>query len=286
VILGLGVAALWGVGDLAATIASRRLGSSFMTLTVAHVAELALCFSLWAAVTPGSVEASASVVSLLLCVGVLTAGSYGCLYRGLMLGPVTLVAPIASAYAVGPTILAVIVLHERLAAPAGVGAAATIVGAILVGTAPLRGDVGHHARGILFAVAAMVGFAVSAFLIASLSGVSGWLLPLFVSRIGVVSAVAITISAMPRLRGNVVVALRKRRAVVVAVAVGVCNLAGTALYAHGGEIGQVAVVSAVSALFPLVPILGGIVLFHERLSAAQIAGIVIVLSGLFLLGLG
>ena len=48
--------------------------------------------------------------------------------------------------------------------------------------------------------------------------------------------------------------------------------------------GSVAVVSALSALFPLVPILGGLALFRERVTRLQVAGIATIVAGLVVLG--
>lgn len=282
-ILGLGVAALWGVGDLFAAISARRLGS-FATLAVAQVTELVLCIGLWAVLRP-TIDVQFDSTLAMLFIGILTAVSYGCLYRGLMLGPVSVVSPIAAAYAVGPAILAVAFLDERMTTFDVVGAAATILG-VVVTTAAHRRQHEQSARtgGIPFAFAAMAGFALSAFLIAMFAGSSGWLAPLLISRIGVAACLAITVVAIPQLRTDVLALADGRRSLRAATTAGACNLAGTALFAHGGEIGQVAIVSVVSALFPLVPIIGGVLMFHERLRNVQIAGIAMVVGGLMLLG--
>src|SRR5918994_3022427 len=103
VIMGLAVAALWGTGDLLAAIAARRIGA-FRTLAVAQMTELGLCIVVWPALRE-SFRRAPFPVEILLLAGVLSAASYGALYRGLMLGPVVLVAPVASAYAAGPAIL-------------------------------------------------------------------------------------------------------------------------------------------------------------------------------------
>ncbi|HYF12284.1 MAG TPA: hypothetical protein VEC09_08280 [Actinomycetota bacterium] len=55
------------------------------------------------------------------------------------------------------------------------------------------------------------------------------------------------------------------------------------MYAHAGERNLIAVGTAVSALFPLVPVLGCFVLFHERISRLQTAGITVIIVGVVLL---
>jgi drug/metabolite transporter (DMT)-like permease len=273
VILGLAVAVLWGAGDLLAAIAARTSGS-FATLVIAQATELVLCVALAIVLRP-AVDAEPVSIAVLLLVGVLTAAAYGCLYRGLMLGPVALVTPIASAYAVGPIVLAVLVLDERLAPINVAGAAFAIVGVVMA-TLRVGGRRGPGGRaGVPFAFGAMAGFALSAFLIAALA-----------DRIGVAIVLAITMFSVPRAAKAASAAVRERRRSHVfraAAAAGACNLGGTAVYAYGGQLGSVAIVSAVSALFPLVPVVGGVLMFGERLEALQIAGIATIVLGLVLL---
>jgi drug/metabolite transporter (DMT)-like permease len=284
VILGCAVAVLWGAGDLLAAIAARKSGS-FATLVIAQATELALCVALAIVLRP-AVDAAPVSIAVLLLVGVLTAVAYGCLYRGLMLGPVALVTPIASAYAVGPIVLAVLVLDERLAPVNVAGAAFAIVGVVMA-TLRVGGGRGPSARGgVPFAFGAMAGFALSAFLIAALADRTGWVVAVLVSRIGVAVVLAITILSVPRAAKATSTAVRERwrsHGFRAAAAAGACNLGGTAVYAYGGQLGSVAIVSAVSALFPLVPVVGGVLMFGERLEALQIAGIATIVLGLVLL---
>jgi drug/metabolite transporter (DMT)-like permease len=284
VVLGLAVAAFWGFGDLLAALAARRVGA-FRTVAVAQIAELAICLTVWIAVRP-RLPGTAVVIGALLAAGVLTAASYGSLYRGLMLGPVMLVAPIAAAYAIGPTILAVVVLHEHLSVYGAIGAATAIVGVVVVsaGRATAPGPDQSRGGGVPFAFVAMAGFAMSAFMIAAMAKGAGWFATLMISRVGVAATLSVVAVGPARwaLRGAAG-GMPPRPAGLAALA-GVSNLVGTALYARGGELGLVAVVTAVSALFPLVPIFGGYAVFHERVGAIQLFGIAMIILGLVLLG--
>jgi drug/metabolite transporter (DMT)-like permease len=69
-----------------------------------------------------------------------------------------------------------------------------------------------------------------------------------------------------------------------AVLVGLMELVGTISYARGAEVGLVSIVTAASATYPLIPVLGGVVLLHERLVPTQYLGIAMVIGGLVLLG--
>jgi drug/metabolite transporter (DMT)-like permease len=284
VILGLAVALLWGTGDLLAAFAARHMGA-FRTLGIAQVTELVLCLG-WFVLRPTPVAGDIAV-GILLMAGVLTAGSYGALYRGLMLGPIMLVAPIAAAYAIGPTVLAVVLLDERLSLGGAMGALAAISGVVVL-SASHAGRDARDARGrgggVPFGLAAMVGFAISAFMIAASAQRSGALPTLLISRVGATAMLVIVALGPARRR---LMASRHHTAPFpagLAALAGVSNIFGTALYAHAGELGIVALVTPVSALFPLVPIVGGYILFRERPDLIQIVGIGMIIGGLVLLG--
>jgi hypothetical protein len=74
VILG-AVPALWGSGDLLATVASRRAGAR-RTLAIAQVTELCIGLAVWAVFRPSFAPGAGSVPAL-LATGVPTAAAYG-----------------------------------------------------------------------------------------------------------------------------------------------------------------------------------------------------------------
>jgi transporter family protein len=284
VTLGLAVAALWGSGDLLAALAGRRFGA-FRTLATAQAAELGVCVAFWLAFRP-PLPGVGLTSAILVLAGVLTAGAYGALYRGLVLGPVTLVGPIASAYAVGPTILAVVVLGEELSAKGAIGSVAAIGGVAIVTATQRRAKVGpeaKHRSGVPFGLAAMMAFGLSSFLIAAYADAVGWFPPLLISRLGV-AVILVVASVRFRPVANIQHADARGAATLLAVITGFANLAGTAVYARAGELGLVAVVSPVSALFPVVPIVGAYLFFGERPARIQLLGVAVIIVGLVLLG--
>ncbi len=56
-------------------------------------------------------------------------------------------------------------------------------------------------------------------------------------------------------------------------------------FARGAEIGVISIVAAASTTYPIVPILGGLVLFRERLGPTQFVGLGVVVASLVMLGL-
>ena len=74
-----------------------------------------------------------------------------------------------------------------------------------------------------------------------------------------------------------------RAAVGLAAAVGLVELLGTTSYAYGAEVGLVSIVTAASATYPLLPVFGGVVMFHERPAPTQYVGVAMVVGGLIAL---
>jgi drug/metabolite transporter (DMT)-like permease len=52
------------------------------------------------------------------------------------------------------------------------------------------------------------------------------------------------------------------------------------------QVGLVAVTAAVSSAYPVIPLVGGLLIFRERLLPQQVGGAILILAGLVLLGLG
>ena len=61
---------------------------------------------------------------------------------------------------------------------------------------------------------------------------------------------------------------------------------GLVAFTRGDQVGLVAITAAVSSAYPVIPLVGGLLLFRERLMRWQAGGAVLILAGLVLLGLG
>jgi drug/metabolite transporter (DMT)-like permease len=70
-----------------------------------------------------------------------------------------------------------------------------------------------------------------------------------------------------------------------AVAAGLTEAAALVAFARGGQAGQVAITAAVSSTYPVIPLAAGLLLFRERLSALQVFGICVAVTGLTLVSL-
>ena len=63
----------------------------------------------------------------------------------------------------------------------------------------------------------------------------------------------------------------------------VLETVGFFVYYRGTEVGIIAIVTAAMTVYPLVSIMGGLLIFRERLARNQMIGVAIVLGGLLLL---
>jgi drug/metabolite transporter (DMT)-like permease len=313
---GLLSALCWGVSALMAAAAARRIGA-LRTLAIGEAVALAGYGTLfWAG--HFSLRGAGPTAWLLILAGMIGVVGYLALYRGLESGHIGLVSAISACYGGVIAVLSVLLLHERLTAAAAAGIVATVAGVMLavirrntvpepatvldsatlpdsvtlpvVGPAPIAPAPAAPAApaiGAVFGLAAALFYGVSGFMIGRYSRDLGWLVPVVIARSG----------AMVFLLGLLATPLRApspggpgrgraASAIAWAMAAGLVDAAGLAAFSRGDQVGLVAVTAAVSSAYPVIPLIGGLLLFRERLRRWQAAGAVLILAGLVLLGLG
>lgn len=170
------------------------------------------------------------------------------------------------------------------ASAAGTAPAAGTVSAAGTASAALAVPVAAApAIGAVFGVAAALLYGVGGFMIGRYSRNLGWLLPVVVARSGAM-VFLLGLLATP-LRGP---APRSQvlSGIAWAVVAGLVDAAGLVAFTRGGQVGLVAITAAVSSAYPVIPLIGGLLLFRERLMRWQAGGAVLILAGLVLLGLG
>ena len=127
----------------------------------------------------------------------------------------------------------------------------------------------------------MFGIGLLSYAMGILSKELGWFLPVYISRtMTLVLFVPLTIALRQWTLRGVTLLL----AVGVAAA-GIVEMGGMFAYTRGTEVGVISIVAAASITYPLIPMLGGIVVFGERLALSQWAGLVVTLAGLLVLAL-
>jgi drug/metabolite transporter (DMT)-like permease len=283
VIYGLLAAVGFGLADFLTAITTRRIGT-FVTLLVSQLAGLTLLLGIIAFAHPSMGGADVREWVLMILGGVAAGIGYFALYKGLELGPIALVSPIIAADAAFAVVLFVVALHETLTAPQATAISITIAGVVFASFDPRRipRDERQGPSGIPYAFVSVVFFSLGLFAAGYYARSFGWFLPAFTSRIG---TMGVLVTWLAITRGRDLHARPPGRYLALAVAIGVADLGGLLLFTRGVELGLASIVTAASATFPLIPIAGGLLLFHERPAATQLAGVGLVIAGLVALGL-
>ena len=287
-IFGLAAAFGWGLGDLSAGVAGRRIGSN-RTLVIAQVS-VAIVATLIVIMVRPDLSGLPKVVPWLVPAAFVGAGAFATLYRGLELGPIAVVSPVLATYAVVPVFLSVVLLDESLGAVEWAGAAITIAGAVLTSTdlRALRGGSFTRFAGLPWAIASTLLFGVATYVLGWSAKEAGFLASMWFAR-GTLSIVVLAAAFLVWVRSNrrgAVPVQHSPSALRLAALGGVVELLGTMVYARGAEVGLVSIVTAASATYPFIPVLGGVVLLHERLVPNQYVGVALVVAGLMLLAFG
>jgi drug/metabolite transporter (DMT)-like permease len=296
---GLLCALSWGISTLLAAVAARRIGA-LRTVVLGEAIGLASYLTLFS-LGHFSLRGVGAVAWLLIVAGVVGVGGYLAMYRGLESGHVGLVSAITACYGGVIAVLSVVLLRERLTVTAAVGIVATVAGVMLAvlrrrPAADLGGDGGPTASvrapaiGVAFGLAAALCYGVSGFIIGRYTYDLGWLVPVLVARSGAMVLLLGLLAAplatpLPaRLRGPA--GARLGPGLPWAFAAGLTDAAGLIFFARGDQVGLVAVTAAVSSAYPVIPLVGGLLVFRERLMPRQVGGAALILAGLILLGLG
>ena len=276
VLFGLAFAIGIGIADVISAGLTRTLGvlRTVFTLQMLGVAGM----SVFALVTGQLEGLEASDVISMAGLTVLVMFFYLGFYKALQLGPIALVGPIVAAHSAVVVVLAVVFLGEKISQWQLVA-----IGAIVAGVAMASIDVnairsGRNLIGLGVALAIVVSIAAGfwQFAIAAFSREIGWFAPVFFTRlfmVGLLTPVVVIRRERPW-RG-----LNRKLAIAVA-AVAVLETLSLLAFTRGSEIGIVSIVAAASTAYPVIPIIGGIVLFKERLAAIQFAGLFVVTLGL------
>jgi drug/metabolite transporter (DMT)-like permease len=289
---GLGAALSWGTMDVATALASRRLGSLKVTAGIQVVgAVLLVALALGQGTSLPSDPVVLAAAGLL---GIVGAGAYLSYFTGLRIGPISLVAGVVAAYGGLTVVLAVLVRGESLTSVQALGAAVATIGVVLTAVAFDGGIRGTRLAGpgVIFAVMALLLFAVMTVGLAEAIDRSGWLEVLVVSRIvnsivSIGAVVVLTSFAHPRLRAIVqvdTIAVARTSWAIVVIA-GLLDVVGLIVFAIGLEQAETWLVGLVSSFGPAFTILIAVLFLGERLRRAQWVGLGGVGLGMVLIAL-
>jgi uncharacterized membrane protein len=208
--------------------------------------------------------------------GVLNAAAIGCLYRGLAIGQMGQVAPLAAVIGALIPVVWGLVRHEHPGVPALIGVGLAIVAAALLSADrdERKGPLGG--RALVLATGAGIGFGVSLVLFAAASHHGGYW-PVLGARAAAFAAVWSTLALTGGLAGLRTVPK------VWATSAGLLDVGATALLVAALRTSLTVVVAPIASLAPGFTTLHAWWYLHERLSRVQLVGLALALIGLGLI---
>jgi len=279
VVLALGAAALWGTGDFLGGLATRRVS----VLTVLFWSQLVGLAGLTVWVVASGAARPDAGLWFALAGGIAGVIGLGCLYRGMAVGAMGIVAPISATSPIVP--LVVDLVRGNAPAPLQwVGIAFALAGIVLVSREPGSALVAGGARrpvaaGAGLALVAALGFGLFIVGLGEAAQESApWATA--TARLGAVSAlvlVLVSTRTVPR---------ASSRLLPLIVAVGIFDAAANALIALAATRGSIGIVAVLSSLYPIATILLARAILHERLGTTRTVGGLVALAGAALIAAG
>ena len=274
VLLGLGSSVTWGLSDFLGGFASRRaplLGVLAITQVLGVLIALPLAIA-HGETLPGQSDVGWSVLS-----GLFGVVGLGCLYHGLGVGRMGVVAPVTG------VLVALIPVTVGIVAdgPPGDGAAIGIGLAIasVAVVARIPGETSDRPSGFRWGVIA--GLTLGAFTV-TISGVTKGLVfgPLAIVRLSEAIACVLVIVAGRRMW------LPPRSTWPALVGIGLFDMLGTAAYIFAVQIGPLAIAGVLSALYPVVTVVFAATILRERMTRLHALGVTAATLGVVLIAGG
>lgn len=270
--LALGASLTWGFADFFGPLKGRTLGALrvlvyvqlgglvVIALTIAirgkGPADLAVLFAIPAAISG-------------------TLGLYA-YYRGMAVGAMSIVAPIAGISAAVPVIFG-IATGDRPSLWQWLGIASALGGVFLASREPGRG--GRVAAGVGLALLAAIGFGFYFPPMHEAGNADFW----WASLIFRTTSTSVILAAVAIRRPSLAVAPAQ---VPLLALIGIGDMLGNLLFAAASTSGLVSITSVLASLYPIVTVVLARLVLKERVARSQEAGIVLTLAGVALISAG
>jgi drug/metabolite transporter (DMT)-like permease len=271
--LALGASASWGFGDFLGGVKSRTL-HPLAILAVSQpvgLAVLGVVVAVRATAPPGADVAWAAPAAVVGTIGL------AAFYRGMAVGAISIVAPIAGAGAAIPVLVGVL-RGDRPSLLQGVGFAAAIAGVVLTSW-ERRPDQPRFAAGAGFGLISMVAFGCYFVFLHQASG-DDFLWPAFLFRVVSTSLVWVALLVLrPAVHGV-------GGAFLMLALIGLLDTGGNTLYAAASSYGALSVTAVLASLYPVVTVLLARYRLRERVHRLQEVGIALTIAGIVLVSTG
>jgi drug/metabolite transporter (DMT)-like permease len=274
IVLALGASLSWGLGDFFGPLQGRKLGA-LRTLVYVQLAGLAAIAVIVALRGIGPKSAVA-----LLAIPAAVSGTLGlyAYYRGVAVGAISIVAPIAGVSAVVPVIVG-IASGESPSSWQLAGIACALIGVFLAAREPETGGQTRLAAGVGLAIFAAIGFGGYFPFMHAAGNADFW----WASLIFRVASTSVILLAVAIQRPPLGVAAR---VVPWLALIGLADTCGNVLFAAASQSGLVSVTSVLASLYPIVTVVLARILLAERVARTQEAGIGLTLAGVVLISAG
>ena len=288
-------AALWGGTDLVTTYVGRRIGS-LRVVVIAVSTSLVLAGGVAIARGLLTQDLDPLIVVATLAMGVGAGISYIAVFTAFRLGPLSVVSPTISAYGALSAFIAALFLGEQLT-PANVGGVVAVgAGIALLGLRTTGSGRDRRASlaspGVAFALVGLIFFAVITVLLTIPIKAFGWSTAITLSRIGNFATVWTILLIVRAKRTSLPKWGRTdllgeghrltRGGILLAALVGLGDTIAFFVFAAALEVGPTWAVSLLSSLGPIIVVLGGYLVYKERLRAPQLLGLGAILLGIIL----
>jgi drug/metabolite transporter (DMT)-like permease len=274
--LALGASLTWGVADFFGPLKGRSLGA-LRVLVYVQLGGLVVIAAVVAIRGKGPADAAA-----LLAIPAALSGTLGlyAYYRGIAVGAISIVAPIAGVSAVIPVTVGII-SGDRPSTWQLLGIALSLGGVFLASREPAT------ERALQTAVAPGVGLALLAAL-----GFGGYFPPMhaagnadfwWASLIFRLTSTAVILATVIVRRPSLSVRPLQLPALAL---IGVGDMLGNLLFAAAASQGLVSITSVLASLYPIVTVVLARALLEERVARSQELGIALTLAGVALISAG
>jgi len=269
----LGASLTWGLADFFGPLKGRSLGA-LRVLFYVQLSGLATIAVAVAVRGKGPADWAA-----LLAIPAAISGTLGlyAYYRGVAVGAMSIVAPIAGISAVIPVVVG-IVSGDRPSAWQFAGMASALVGVFLASREPGRGR-SRLAAGVGLALLAALGFGGYFPPMHAAGNADFWWASLLFRTTSTMVILAVIAIRRPS------VSLEPRHLPTLAL-VGVGDMLGNLLFAAASTTGLVSITSVLASLYPIVTVVLARIVLEERVARSQEGGIALTLAGVALISAG
>jgi drug/metabolite transporter (DMT)-like permease len=270
--LALGASLTWGVSDFFGPLKGRTLGV-LRVLVYVQLGGLTAIVLIVAVRGKGPADPA-----VLFAVPAAISGTLGfyAYYRGMAVGAMSIVAPIAGISAAIPVVVGII-SGDRPSLWQWFGIAAALGGVFLASREPGRG--GRVAAGVGLALLAAIGFGGYFPPMHAAGNADFW----WASLIFRMTSTSVILAAVAIRRPSLAVAPIQ---VPLIALIGVGDMLGNFLFAAASTSGLVSITSVLASLYPIVTVLLARLVLKERVARSQEAGIALTLAGVALISAG